>query len=58
MLQRCFDNNFNEIQIGVDEAGRGSLAGPVFAGAVIFDPNFIENPLKGWEMMLELKINF
>ena len=25
MLQRCFDNNFNEIQIGVDEAGRGSL---------------------------------
>ena len=40
MLQRCFDNNFNEIQIGVDEAGRGSLAGPVFAGAVIFDPNF------------------
>jgi hypothetical protein len=23
-----------------------------------FDPNFIENYLKGWEMMLELKINF
>ena len=23
-----------------------------------FDPNFIENHLKGWEMMLELKINF
>ena len=23
-----------------------------------FDPNFIENHLKGWEMILELKINF
>ena len=23
-----------------------------------FDPNFIENNLKGWEMILELKINF
>ena len=23
-----------------------------------FDPNFVENHLKGWEMMLELKINF
>lgn len=26
---------------GVDEAGRGCLAGPVFAGAVILPPNFI-----------------
>jgi hypothetical protein len=23
-----------------------------------FDPNFIENHLKGWETMIELKINF
>ena len=23
-----------------------------------FDPNFIDNHLKGWEMILELKINF
>ncbi len=26
---------------GVDEAGRGPLAGPVFAGAVILDPEFV-----------------
>ncbi len=26
---------------GVDEAGRGPLAGPVFAGAVILDPKFV-----------------
>lgn len=29
---------------GVDEAGRGPLAGPVFAAAVILDP---KNPIKG-----------
>ncbi|HJE65387.1 MAG TPA: ribonuclease HII, partial [Alcaligenes faecalis] len=29
---------------GLDEAGRGPLAGPVFAAAVILDPN---NPIEG-----------
>ena len=29
---------------GVDEAGRGPLAGPVVAAAVILDP---ENPIEG-----------
>ena len=28
-----------ELICGVDEAGRGPLAGPVFAAAVILDPN-------------------
>ena len=31
-------------EAGCDEAGRGCLAGPVVAGAVILDPN---NPIKG-----------
>jgi ribonuclease HII len=31
---------------GVDEAGRGPLAGPVVAAAVIFDPDYIQNELK------------
>src|SRR5690554_5874852 len=30
----------NEIEAGCDEAGRGCLAGPVFAAAVIFDKKF------------------
>lgn len=44
------DSNFSlftydgEIICGVDEAGRGPLAGPVFAAAVILDP---ERPIKG-----------
>ena len=30
----------NTLEAGVDEAGRGCLAGPVFAAAVILPPNF------------------
>jgi len=40
MLKQHYGNNYNELQVGVDEAGRGSLAGPVFAGAVIFDHSY------------------
>ena len=32
-----FDDT-DELMCGVDEAGRGPLAGPVFAAAVILDP--------------------
>ena len=28
----------DEVQVGVDEAGKGCMIGPVFAGAVIWDP--------------------
>jgi len=33
-----------EIIIGIDEAGRGALAGPVFVGLVVLDP---DNPIAG-----------
>lgn len=29
----------HECQVGVDEAGRGCLLGPVFAACVLWDPN-------------------
>lgn len=38
-----FDTS-GELVCGVDEAGRGPLAGPVFAAAVIFDPS---RPIEG-----------
>ena len=38
MLQPFFQKEF--IEAGVDEAGRGCYAGPVFAAAVILPNNF------------------
>jgi ribonuclease HII len=32
---------------GIDEAGRGPLAGPVVAAAVVFDPSFAQSEEKG-----------
>jgi ribonuclease HII len=40
---------------GVDEAGRGPLAGPVFAGAVILDPNFLIAGLKDSKILTPKK---
>ena len=37
-----FDARYNKIVVGVDEAGRGPLAGPVVAGAVIVIQDFPE----------------
>jgi ribonuclease HII len=36
-LEKYYNSDRSEIQIGIDEAGRGSLIGPVFVGAVIWD---------------------
>lgn len=42
---RTFDNSFRtetiELIAGVDEVGRGPLAGPVVAASVIFPKKFI-----------------
>lgn len=44
MLDPQFDQQFRdtygEIICGVDEAGRGPLAGPVYAAAVVLSPNY------------------
>ena len=36
MLKKSFSSNLKEV--GLDEAGRGCLAGPVYAAAVILNP--------------------
>ena len=43
------------IEAGIDEAGRGSLIGRVYAGVVIWDPNVIEP--KGFELKDSKKIS-
>lgn len=41
MLKRCYIEGV--VEAGCDEAGRGPLAGSVFAAAVILDPQLLEN---------------
>lgn len=55
-IQRSLLNNFSGHvpEAGCDEAGRGCLAGPVFAAAVIF-PKDYENPLINDSKQLSLK---
>lgn len=43
MLLNCYQQEF--IEAGCDEAGRGCLAGPVFAAAVILPPDFVAGEL-------------
>ena len=41
-----FDNKFDHPLAGVDEVGRGTLAGPVVAAAVILDYKNIPNGIQ------------
>jgi len=43
MLEKYLEPYKTEIQVGIDEAGRGCLLGPVFVGAVIWN-NDLEHP--------------
>lgn len=45
--------NANTIEAGCDEAGRGCLAGPVFAAAVILPPDFENEILNDSKMLTE-----
>ena len=42
----------NRIEAGCDEAGRGCLAGSVFAAAVILPPDFKNDDLNGYKKMM------
>ena len=46
-------HTFGCIEAGCDEAGRGCLAGPVFAAAVIFPPDFDCNDLNDSKKLTE-----
>jgi ribonuclease HII len=44
LLKSTYHEDSNKLEIGVDEAGRGALAGPVTVAACIMPPNF-QHPL-------------
>ena len=48
-LKNSFSNSF--IEAGCDEVGRGCLAGPVVAAAVIVDHNFKQNLVNDFKML-------
>ncbi len=51
MLKSSYQKN--QIEAGCDEAGRGCLAGPVFAAAVILPPDFQHNLLNDSKKLSE-----
>ncbi len=53
MLKSSFTNNY--IEAGCDEAGRGCLAGPVFAAAVILPANYKNDTLNDSKQVSETK---
>ncbi len=55
MLKKYLDKNFTEA--GCDEAGRGCLAGPVFAAAVILPKDYTNNILNDSKQLSEAKRN-
>src|SRR5437868_5913341 len=56
MLKRYYDKNL--IEAGCDEAGRGCLAGPVFAAAVILPCTFKNKLLNDSKQLTEAERNF
>jgi len=53
MLKQYFKEN--TIEAGCDEAGRGCLAGPVYAAAVILPPDYISEKLNDSKQISEKK---
>nr|QOI90483.1 hypothetical protein HWQ62_00347 [Pyramimonas orientalis virus] len=45
MLELYYEHP-NEVQVGIDEAGKGCMIGPVFAAAVIWDPTIDTKDIK------------
>lgn len=54
---KCIDEGYKHIA-GIDEAGRGPLAGPVVAAAVILDPNVVIPGINDSKKLSEAKREF
>ncbi|MFM9946154.1 MAG: hypothetical protein ACKVQB_13070 [Bacteroidia bacterium] len=56
MLEPCYKKDC--IEAGLDEAGRGCLAGPVFAAAVILPKDYRHDLLKDSKMLNQAQREF
>ena len=53
--QKYLNNKANSFVCGVDEVGRGAIFGPVVAGAVILDPDKLDNRVNDSKKLSEKK---
>lgn len=53
--EREFYSDSVKLIVGIDEAGRGPLAGPVFAAAVVFDPSYVNEEINDSKKLSEKK---
>jgi len=53
--EREYYSDTVHVIVGIDEAGRGPLAGPVFAAAVCFDPSFKNEDINDSKKLTEKK---
>ena len=53
--EREYYNDSVKLIVGIDEAGRGPLAGPVFAAAVVFDPSYQNEEINDSKKLSEKK---
>jgi ribonuclease HII len=51
--ERAFYSEKVRLIVGVDEAGRGPLAGPVYAAAVVFDPSYKNSKINDSKKLTE-----
>ena len=60
MTYFTFDNEYRRLGhhylVGIDEAGRGPLAGPLFAAAVILPPHFNDERIKDSKLLSSKEI--
>ncbi len=57
MLFKRYSKDKNTVEAGCDETGRGCLAGPVFAAAVVFAPDFSNELLNDSKKLNEKQRN-
>ncbi len=53
--EREFYSDSVKLIVGIDEAGRGPLAGPVFAAAVVFSPSYTNEEINDSKKLSEKK---